>query len=133
MTDEAKTGVDKLVRVYLKMAAKDAELYAEYKEKRAKLKDQMALVKGELLDYCKEHDVESVRTSEGLFFRTVKSNYWTNDWDSFNKFVLEHEVPDLYAKRINQSNMKQFLEENPDLIPPGLNVDSEYAITVRRK
>jgi hypothetical protein len=108
MTDEAKTGVDKLVRVYLKMAAKDAELYAEYKEKRAKLKDQMALVKGELLDYCKEHDVESVRTSEGLFFRTVKSNYWTNDWE-------------------------QFLEENPDLIPPGLNVDSEYAITVRRK
>jgi len=29
--------------------------------------------------------------------------------------------------------MKQFLEENPDALPPGLNADSEYSITVRRK
>jgi hypothetical protein len=29
--------------------------------------------------------------------------------------------------------MKQFLEEHPELLPPGLNVDSEYTITVRRK
>ena len=29
--------------------------------------------------------------------------------------------------------MKQFLEENPDLTPKGLNVDSEYVVTVRKK
>jgi hypothetical protein len=29
--------------------------------------------------------------------------------------------------------VKQFLEENPDVLPPGLNSDSEYAITVRKK
>jgi hypothetical protein len=28
--------------------------------------------------------------------------------------------------------MKQFLEENPGVVPPGLNSDSEYAITVRK-
>jgi hypothetical protein len=49
------------------------------------------------------------------------------------KFIVEHGVPDLLDKRIHQSNMKQFLEENPDLLPPGLNVDKEYSITVRRK
>jgi len=36
-------------------------------------------------------------------------------------------------KRIHQGNMRLFLEENPDLLPPGLNVDSEYTVTVRRK
>jgi len=29
--------------------------------------------------------------------------------------------------------VRQFLEENPDLVPKGLNVDSEYAISVRKK
>jgi hypothetical protein len=29
--------------------------------------------------------------------------------------------------------MKDFLEENPDLVPKGLNVDSEYVVSVRRK
>jgi len=46
--------------------------------------------------------------------------------------MLENQAPELLEKRIHQSNMKQFLEENPDLLPAGLNVDSEYTITVRR-
>jgi hypothetical protein len=29
--------------------------------------------------------------------------------------------------------MKSFLEENPNLMPPGMNIDSRYAIIVRRK
>jgi hypothetical protein len=49
------------------------------------------------------------------------------------KFIVEHKVPELLEKRIQQTNMKQFLEEHPELLPPGLNVDSEYTVTVRRK
>jgi hypothetical protein len=49
------------------------------------------------------------------------------------KFVVENNVPELLEKRLHQGNMKQFLEAHPDLLPPGLNVDSEYTITVRRK
>jgi hypothetical protein len=63
----------------------------------------------------------------------MKTRYWTNDWDSMNKFILENEVPQFYEKRLNQTVVKQFLEENPDVLPPGLNSDSEYAITVRKK
>jgi len=36
-------------------------------------------------------------------------------------------------KRIAQTNMSTFLEENPDLHPPGLNIDSRYTVVVRRK
>jgi hypothetical protein len=68
-----------------------------------------------------------------LFFRTVKQSYWTNDWEAMGRFVVEHQAPELLEKRLNQGNMKQFLEEHPDLLPPGLNVDSQYSVTVRRK
>ena len=93
----------------------------------------MDLVKRELLSYCKEHNVESVKTTEGTFYRQVKRRYWTSDWESMYKFVLDNQVPEFFDKRLNQKNVGQFLEENPDLLPPGLNVDSEYTLSVRKK
>ena len=125
--------VEKLVKVYLKMNAALAEKRKAYEEEETKLKDQMAKVKARLLSYCKDQNVESVRTNEGLFYRTVKVNYWTSDWDSMRRFIVENNVPELLHERLHQTNMKQFMEDNPDLHPPGLQVDSEYSITVRRK
>jgi len=68
-----------------------------------------------------------------MFYRSVKTRYWTSDWESMHKFILEHDVPEFFEKRLNQTCVRQFLEDNPDLVPKGLNVDSEYVITVRRK
>ena len=134
MTEEtAKVPVEKLVKVYLKMKAKHDEARIVYEEGEKILKGQMDRVKAALLVYCKEQNIESVRTEEGLFYRTIKANYWTNDWESMRKFIVEQGVPELLHERLHQGNMKQFLEANPELLPPGLNVDSEYTITVRRK
>lgn len=134
MAEEApKVPVEKLVRVYLKMNATLTQIRQDYEAQEKALKDKMATVKSALLQHCKDNNVESVRTTEGLFYRSVKANYWTSDWDSMRKFIIEHKIPELLHERIHQTNMKQFLEENPDLLPPGLNVDSEYTITVRRK
>lgn len=124
---------EKLTRVYIKIRDEKAKLSAEYKEKEANLNQQMDKVKAALLDYCKDNGLESVKTSEGLFYRSVRTRYWTSDWEQMHKFVLEHEVPEFLEKRLNQTNVKVFLEENPDIVPKGLNVDSEYTISVRKK
>ena len=123
----------KLVRVYIKIRTAREALMAEYDEKLESLDVDMNTIKKNLLGYCKERNVESVRTTEGLFYRTVKQRYTTNDWESMGKFVMENNIPEIYEKRLNQGNMKTFLEQNPDKLPPGLNVDSEYQITIRRK
>jgi len=133
--EKAVVPVEKLVKVYLKMKAKKTEIDSAYKAEAEALEEKMRAVKRAMLDYCKEHNLDSVRLADGsgMFYRTVKQNYWTNDWESMGRFIVENKIPELLEKRIHQSNMKQFLEENPELLPPGLNVDSEYTITVRRK
>lgn len=131
---EAETiGVDKLVSVYIKLRDRKAELQKEFSEKEAALDAKMDLVKAALLDHCNTANVESVRTKAGTFYRTMKQRFWTSDWGSMNNFIMENDALDLLEKRIHQSNMRVFLEEHPDKLPPGLNVDSEYTITVRRK
>ena len=135
MMEETKPDipVEKLVKVYLKMNGKLSEIKAAYEAEEKALKEQMVKVKSALLAYCKEQNVESVRTGEGLFYRGVTTRYWTNNWEEMGKFIVEHGVPELLEKRLHQGNMKQFLEEHPEVLPPGLNVDSEYTITVRKK
>jgi Zn/Cd-binding protein ZinT len=63
----------------------------------------------------------------------VKTRYWTSDWESVYKFVLENNMPELFEKRLNQSVIKELVEEDADFALPGLNSDSEYVITVRKK
>ena len=119
--------IDRFVRVFVKIRDEKAQVAREAKEK------ELDKIRRALLDYCKESGVEKVGTASGTFFRSVKTRYSTSDWESMHKFILKHEIPDLLDKRINQGNMRQFLEENPEQLPPGLNVDREYAVTVRRK
>jgi hypothetical protein len=102
-------------------------------EKVAALQTDLDSINQTLLEHFKEQGIDSARTPFGTAYRTIKSRYWTNDWDAMRHFIAEHDAFELLEKRIHQTNMKQFLEENPDLHPAGLNVDSEYSVTVRRK
>lgn len=123
---------DKLVAVYIKMRDKRAKLLKEYEEQDEALKEQMEMVETELLNTCKAIGADSLKTQAGTVIRTVKTRYWTSDWNSMHKFIMEHNMPELLEKRISQTTMKQLLDENPDMMPPGMNVDSKYAVTIRR-
>ena len=124
--------VDQIVEVYIKIrdakeaAAKHATtVEAEFNEKLDILEQQM-------LDVCKATGATSLKTPHGTIMQSVKTRYWTNDWEKFYQFMFENHVPELLEKRIHQTNIKQFLEENPDALPLGINVDREHSITVRR-
>jgi hypothetical protein len=125
--------LEKLVKTYIKINQVRAELKAKFEEEDKALKAKTDAIKGALLQHCKDHEVESVRTNEGTFFRTVKTQYWTSDWSSLHNFVLENRIPDILEKRINQGNMKAWIEQNPDSLPAGLNITQEYSVTIRRK
>ena len=66
------------------------------------------------------------------FYRQERRRYTTTDWSALNKVIMEHAVPELLEKRIHQGNMRQFLEDNPEIVPAGLRCDSQYTVTVRR-
>ena len=133
MSDYSDAPADKMTKAYIKIRNKRAELKAAFTKEDEELAHQLDILKRALLSYCENNKVESVRTDEGLFFRSQRIKYWTSDWDAMHKFVIEHAVPELFDRRLNQTNMKQFLEENPELKPEGLKIDSEYVISVRKK
>jgi hypothetical protein len=48
------------------------------------------------------------------------------------KFIEEHNVPFLLEKRLHNGNIKQFMEDNPGVLPVGLQVDNKYVVHVRK-
>lgn len=128
----ASVSMDKLAKVYRKMSARVQELTQAYENEVEQIKAQQEQVKNALKDMMLALGVSSVRTDQGTVVLSTKTRYNTQDWDSFKTFMLEHDAIDLLEKRIAQGNMAKFLEENPGLLPPGLNSNTEYAISVRK-
>ena len=123
---------DKLVTVFIKMRDAKTKLMREAEEKAAEIQTQMDAVEQALLEICKQTGQDGGRTTHGSFTRSVKTRYETTNWPKMYDFIKAQDLPQLLEQRIHQTNMKQFLQENPDLLPEGLNVNSRYAVTVRR-
>jgi len=127
-----KPSVEQLVSVFIKIRDARDEARRAWEQQEADFNEQLDIIDQQLLEICKDTGADSIKTKHGTAMRAVKSRFWTNDWESFYDFIYKQNEFGLLEKRIHQSNMKQFLEENPDLHPAGLNVERTYAITVRR-
>ena len=130
--ETSSVDMDKLAAVYIKIRDKRAVAKKEFEERDKGLEEQMQIVADEMLEACKRIGADSIKTPHGTIIRSVKSRYWTNDWDSMYTFIEEQGAFGLLEKRLHQTNMKDFLSENPDLYPVGLNVENSYTVVVRR-
>ena len=127
MSEEVNT--EKLAKIYVKIRDKRRELEKQV----AELKEQQDVVASQLLEICKAEGAQTIRTQFGTVSRRITKNYWTSDWDSFFKFLKDNDAFSLMQQRINSTNMAQFLEENPDLHPPGLNADVNQTIVIVKR
>ena len=123
---------DKLAEIYIKIRDKRAELKEKYEAEDVDLKTQQDMLAEKMLDVCREINADSIKTPAGTIIRKVDTRYWTTDWDSMYQFIEEHDAYPLLEKRLHQTNLKQFLDENPNLLPAGLQADSKYTVVVRR-
>ena len=124
--------LDQLTAIYLKIRDTRAENKREFENVDKDLEEQQKMLAEQMLDSCKELGADSIKTQHGTIIRSVKSKYWTGDWDSMYAFIKEHDAFGLLEKRLHQTNMKDFLSENPTVLPLGLNVENSYSVVVRR-
>ena len=123
---------DKLAEIYIKIRDKRVELKEKFEAEDAVLKEQQEVLAEEMLEVCYENNADSIRTPAGTIIRKVDTRYWTTDWDSMYQFIQENDAYPLLERRLHQTNLKQFLEENPELLPAGLQADRKYTVVVRR-
>lgn len=136
MLDVVEEGVDydlnTLVSVYLRLRDAIEQKQEQQKLEIKTLTDQFETVSTALLKMCNEQNVNSIRTPVGTISRRVSTRYWTSDWDSMYQFIKKHDAAFLLEQRIHTTNMREFLENNPDECPIGLQADHNYTVQVRK-
>ena len=120
--------IEKLMQAEVNMREAIQDLENKVKDIKAK----RAQVQNALNEACQKLNVSSLKTTVGTLTRTLKTRYWTNDWPEMYKFLKDNDALELMEKRISQSNMKDFVANNPDLSPPGLQATSEYSVSIRK-
>lgn len=124
--------IEQLVKAYRKIRDVIAKRKEEFEAQMESLEGDLEVVSKSILDFCNEHNLDSVKTPMGTVSRRIQTRYWTNDWESMYSFVVDQNIPFVLEKRIHNANMQQFLDENPDAMPAGLQIDRKYTIQVRK-
>tara|TARA_R100001163_G_C5061808_1_gene198749 strand:- start:1865 stop:2299 length:435 start_codon:yes stop_codon:yes gene_type:complete len=123
---------ESLAITYMKIRQAREEAAKEFDEKDQVLKEQQEVIKKSILELFKTIGADSVKTKHGTISRGTKVRYYATDWDGVQKHIVDNNMPELLEKRLHQGNMKQLAEDNPELLPKGINTTSEYTVTVRR-
>lgn len=129
---EAEVPIDQMVLVYRRIRDIKAQKEEQHEREVKALDEQLEVITNKFLEICAETGMDSFRTPVGTVTRTTTTRYWATDWDEMHKFIMENDALDLLERRIHNGNLKQFMQDNPDKVPVGLNADTKYTIRVRK-
>jgi|TARA_Y100000310_G_scaffold298584_1_gene332642 hypothetical protein len=118
---------DKLTAIYIEMR----EVIRSKEEEIKEIKAQQDKISEKLDSFFGEKG-ESLRLQSGTVSRRLHTTYQVSNWDEMHNFVLEHKAAHLLEKRVHGRNMKEFLEVNPEVVPPSLQVIRKHIISVRK-
>lgn len=130
--DVQDTEFEELVELWYEARAKEEELNRQYKERKEVIDRNKARIQQLLLAKMNELGVDGVRTKSGTVSKVEKVRPVVTDWPAFWDYVIETKNPGLLQKRVSATAVVAEMEEL-DAPLPGVRLDSEYTIRVRRK
>ena len=125
--------LEELSQRYLTLRRDRDILKERYVEQDSVLEKEMAEIENVMIEQLNANNATSMNTKSATILRRVTKRYNPTNWDSVYALIEKHKAFGLLHKRIHDGNMATFLEEHPEEYPAGLNLDSRYAVTVKRK
>lgn len=124
--------VDTLCKIYVKIRTAKSELTKDYEAKLAELDGKLDQLAAVMKDKLAEAGAKSIKTEHGTVYATTKTRFYPMDFGAFGDWIVKNDAIDLLEKRVAQSNMAKWLEENPTNPPPGIQAETTQTVTVRK-
>jgi len=124
--------ISEAVEIYVKLRDKKAQLKAEYQDAVAPIQEKMDKLEQKFLEMMNTTGVDSIKTTSGTAYTSVKTSASVADKDVFFNYVKDNNEWALMEVRASSTAVKQFVEANEGEIPPGINLNTERTVNVRR-
>lgn len=124
--------VDSVVARIMELRAQKEELKRKYDESVAGIEAMITNGENWLLAQLQTLGVDSFKTQHGTVYKQLKQRSSTPDWGAFSEWVARTNNVDLLQHRINESNLKAYLEQSGGALPPGVSVEKFVTAVVRK-
>lgn len=130
---EDTINLDKVVEVYNAIRDARAARKRAFEAEDDALETDQNKLKVLMLDLLNRNGAKSIATEHGTVYRTEKVKPSAADWNVvYDWIIADPERFELLEKRLKATFVKQYMDENDNAIPPGVNVHREYEVAVRR-
>lgn len=124
---------DVVVGKYIALRDKRSELKKAYDAEDAPIKEAMEKCEAWLLVQCNALGVDNLTIKGiGTAIKGKSMQVSCKDWGAFHQWVKAHDQLDMFERRIARANLKTYMEDHNNDIPPGLDIIFEQTITIRR-
>lgn len=132
MGTPADIPVDALVRTFVRIRDKRADLKRAWEEQDEELKGKQRTVENELLRRTLEDGCEGFKTTYGTTYVAEERHVSIGDPDEFAQFLTSEDDPFLYfEQRPSLKRITEFQKAHDGNLPPGIRMFRENRVRVR--
>lgn len=124
--------IEEMVRDYVAIRDALTELRNTFKASENRYKGSLSKIETAIMDKADSQGVTSFKTPHGTAFKEVKETYNVSNWDAVVDFIIQHDLRQFLTKRVSTPAVKEFMAENNNDVPPGLEPFVQVGIKVRR-
>ncbi len=125
------TKVELIVEKYIQLRDRKAQLKKEYESSVKDIDDAMDRVENHLQSLMNRLGVESLRTSHGTAYQTIRTSATVADWSMTLDWIKQNEHWDMLEKRVSKTFVDAYRTEHDDL-PPGVNWSEARTVNIKR-
>lgn len=121
-----------VTRAHINIRDARTKLRKQYDDEDAKLKEAQEQLEAVMLDHLNNHNMDSVRTEAGTFYRQEDITPSAGDWNIFYEWIKDNDAWDALERRIKKTFIREYQETHKGGLPPGISVFREFVVRVRR-
>lgn len=123
--------VVRYVDQYIKLRDKKQAIEKLHQIETAKYNNAMEYIENKLLDVLNTNGAESLRTTAGTFYKSLRTSCKVEEWPLTLHYILEHQAYDLLEHRVSKVAAAAIAEDTGQPIP-GVQITQEVTVNIRR-
>lgn len=129
---EPESQMAQTVAEYVRLRDMKAEIAERHKQELAVVTDQMDKAESWIMAQMMDLGVESVKVAAGTVYTQTRMLTGIGDKGALMDFIRQTGQPELLQARVSSDAVKQYMADHAGALPPGVKVDHERVVTIRR-
>ena len=133
MTEEthSEDNIETVVGAYRKLRDIKDDIKKKHSEELAPINSKLNTIEIWLLETLNKLGINSAKTNNGTAYKATINRTKVVDWPATLKFIQEHDLWHMLEQRVSKSAVEEYVESEGSA-PPGVEVNSEVRVNVRR-